>query len=114
MEPRRPPTPSLVKRLQRLSSLRLNFVIDQPRRRATARFVGSSSLVCGSRSVPSASLGSTESLVCPVKLYLGSDLTPEEHARAQITDSTVRLAVGIEHVDDLIADLEQALRKIFG
>jgi cystathionine beta-lyase/cystathionine gamma-synthase len=61
-----------------------------------------------------ASLGSTESLVCPVKLYLGSDLTAEEHARAQIKDSTVRLAVGIEHVDDLVADLEQALRNVFG
>jgi cystathionine beta-lyase/cystathionine gamma-synthase len=61
-----------------------------------------------------ASLGSTESLVCPVKLYLGSDLTTEEHMRAHIKDSTVRLAVGIEHVDDLIADLEQALDKIFG
>ncbi len=61
-----------------------------------------------------ASLGSTESLVCPVKLYLGSDLTAEEHARAQIKESTVRFAVGIEHVDDLIADVEQALRKTFG
>jgi cystathionine beta-lyase/cystathionine gamma-synthase len=61
-----------------------------------------------------ASLGSTESLVCPVKLYLGSDLTAEEHARAHIKDSTVRLAIGIEHVDDLVADLEQALRKVFG
>jgi cystathionine beta-lyase/cystathionine gamma-synthase len=61
-----------------------------------------------------ASLGSTESLVCPVKLYLGSDLTAEEHARAQIKDSTVRFAVGIEHVDDLIADIDQALRKVFG
>jgi len=61
-----------------------------------------------------ASLGSTESLVCPVKLYLGSDLTAEERARAQIKDGTVRLAVGIEHVDDLVADIEQALVKIFG
>jgi cystathionine beta-lyase/cystathionine gamma-synthase len=61
-----------------------------------------------------ASLGSTESLVCPVKLYLGSDLTAEERARAQIKDGTVRLAVGIEHVDDLIADIDQALRKTFG
>ena len=58
-----------------------------------------------------ASLGSTESLVAPVKLYLGSDLSAEEQARAQIKDGTVRFAVGIEHVDDLIADLEQALRQ---
>jgi cystathionine beta-lyase/cystathionine gamma-synthase len=61
-----------------------------------------------------ASLGSTESLVAPVKLYLGTDLSPEEQARAQIRDGTVRFAVGIEHVDDLIADVEQALRKVFG
>ena len=58
-----------------------------------------------------ASLGSTESLVCPVKLYLGSDLTAEEHARAQIKESTVRFAVGIEHVDDLIDDIDQAMAR---
>jgi cystathionine beta-lyase/cystathionine gamma-synthase len=58
-----------------------------------------------------ASLGSTESLVAPVQLYLGSDLTAEEQQRAQIKESTVRLAVGLEHVDDLIADLDQALLK---
>jgi cystathionine beta-lyase/cystathionine gamma-synthase len=61
-----------------------------------------------------ASLGSTESLVAPVQLYLGSDLSAEDQARAQIKEGTVRLAVGIEHVDDLIGDLEQALRKVFG
>jgi cystathionine beta-lyase/cystathionine gamma-synthase len=61
-----------------------------------------------------ASLGSTESLVAPVKLYLGSDLSAEDQARAQLKDGTVRLAVGIEHVDDLIADVEQALHKTFG
>ncbi|RPI57025.1 MAG: PLP-dependent transferase [Lysobacterales bacterium] len=61
-----------------------------------------------------ASLGSTESLVAPVKLYLGTDLSAEEQTRAQIGDSTVRFAVGIEHADDLVADVEQALRKVFG
>ena len=61
-----------------------------------------------------ASLGSTESLVAPVKLYLGTDLSAEEQARAQLKDGTVRFAVGIEHVDDLLADVEQALRKVFG
>jgi cystathionine beta-lyase/cystathionine gamma-synthase len=61
-----------------------------------------------------ASLGSTESLVAPVKLYLGTDLSAEDQARAQLGDGTVRFAVGIEHVDDLIADIEQALRQIFG
>jgi cystathionine beta-lyase/cystathionine gamma-synthase len=61
-----------------------------------------------------ASLGSTDSLVAPVKLYLGMDLTSEEQQQAQIKDSTVRLAVGIEHIDDLIADLTQALTRVFG
>jgi cystathionine beta-lyase/cystathionine gamma-synthase len=60
-----------------------------------------------------ASLGSTESLVAPVKLYLGTDLSAEEQERAQLKEGTVRFAVGIEHVDDLIADIDQALRKIF-
>jgi len=61
-----------------------------------------------------ASLGSTESLVAPVQLYLGTDLSAEDQARAQIKEGTVRLAVGIEHVDDLIGDIEQALRRVFG
>lgn len=61
-----------------------------------------------------ASLGSTDSLVAPARLYLGSDLTAEEQARAGLADSTVRLAVGIEDPEDLIADLTQALEKVFG
>lgn len=60
-----------------------------------------------------ASLGSTESLVCPVQLYLGSDLSADEQKRAQIHESTVRFAVGIEHVDDLVADIDQAFAKTF-
>ncbi len=60
-----------------------------------------------------ASLGSTDSLVAPVKLYLGGDLSAEELERAGITDSTVRLAVGIEHADDLIADLARAFEKLW-
>jgi len=59
------------------------------------------------------SLGSTESLVAPVKLYQAGDLTADELAQSHISDSTVRLAVGIEHVDDLIADLTQAFDKVF-
>jgi cystathionine beta-lyase/cystathionine gamma-synthase len=61
-----------------------------------------------------ASLGSTDSLVAPAKLYLGSDLTPEEQARAGLKDSTVRLAVGIEDPVDLIDDLRQAFAKALG
>lgn len=58
-----------------------------------------------------ASLGSTDSLVAPAKLYGAGDLTAEELAGCGIEPSTVRLAVGIEHIDDLIADLTQAFAR---
>ena len=61
-----------------------------------------------------ASLGSTDSLVAPVQLYLARDLNADELQRAGISESTVRLAVGIEHSDDLIADLNQAFDEVFG
>ncbi len=62
----------------------------------------------------SASLGSAESLVAPVKLYWAYDLQGEELERSRIKDNTVRIAVGLEHVDDLKADLDQALARAFG
>ena len=41
------------------------------------------------------------------------DLLPskEEREKVGVTDNLIRLSVGIEHVDDLLADLEQALDK---
>jgi cystathionine beta-lyase/cystathionine gamma-synthase len=63
--------------------------------------------------VTASSLGSTDSLAAPVELYFGSDLSEAERAQAQIDPSTVRLAVGIEHIDDLIADVAQALDTVF-
>lgn len=55
------------------------------------------------------SLGGVESLVChPVSMTHGS-VPPEQRARLGITDGLVRLSVGIEDVDDLIADVLQAL-----
>ena len=38
-------------------------------------------------------------------------LTPEERARRGISDAMLRLSVGLEDSDDLIADLEQALER---
>jgi cystathionine beta-lyase/cystathionine gamma-synthase len=55
------------------------------------------------------SLGSADSLAAPVRLYLGSDLSTEEQHAAQISPATIRLSVGLEHIDDLIADVAQAL-----
>lgn len=56
-----------------------------------------------------ASVGSTESLVQPGQLMKPRDLNPAEQQWAAVTDRTMRLSIGIEDADDLIADLQQAL-----
>jgi cystathionine beta-lyase/cystathionine gamma-synthase len=55
------------------------------------------------------SMGCIESLVAPSALLFADDYSEEEARSAGITPLTVRLAVGLENVKDLIADLEQAL-----
>jgi cystathionine gamma-synthase len=60
----------------------------------------------------SASLGGTESLVLHVAAQAYSDLNPAQCLKEGIPQNLVRLAVGIEDADDLIADLDQALRSI--
>jgi len=41
-----------------------------------------------------------------------ASVPPEERARIGITDGLVRISVGIEDAEDLIADLEQAMAKL--
>ncbi len=56
------------------------------------------------------SLGGVESLVChPVSMTHGS-VPAADRAKLGLTDSLLRLSVGVEAVEDLIADLEQALK----
>ena len=40
-----------------------------------------------------------------------SQMSPEELAEQHITPSTVRLSIGVEHIDDILADIEQAFEK---
>jgi cystathionine gamma-synthase len=58
------------------------------------------------------SLGGVESLIEQPALMSFYELTTEERLQVGITDSLVRYAVGVEDSDDLIADLEQALREV--
>ena len=58
------------------------------------------------------SLGSTESLVEHPSSMTHSDVSPEDKALYGITDSLVRFSVGVEHYEDLIADIEQALELV--
>ncbi len=57
-----------------------------------------------------ASLGATESLVMPPQLLGSRDLSEEQQQLAGIGPGTVRLSIGLEAVEDLIADLTQALQ----
>lgn len=58
------------------------------------------------------SLGGTESLVCHPATTVHSGVPKETRERIGISDSTIRVSVGIEHAEDLIADLGQALDAI--
>ena len=73
--------------------------------KAADRFVRKLRLI---RHAPS--LGGVDSLVSEPRFTSHAHLTPEERARAGIPDGFLRLSIGIEDADDLIADMEQALR----
>jgi len=54
-----------------------------------------------------ANIGDVRSLVIHPATTTHSQLTPEEQATAGVTPGLVRLAVGIEHIDDILADLDK-------
>jgi len=54
-------------------------------------------------------IGDVRSLATHPASTTHRQLSPEELAQAGVTEDTVRLCVGIEHIDDLRADLAQAL-----
>ena len=59
-----------------------------------------------------ANVADVKSLVIHPYTTTHSQMSPEELAAQHITPSTVRLSIGTEHIDDIIADLSQALDKI--
>ena len=56
------------------------------------------------------SLGGVESLMTYPMLQTHADLSPQIREEIGITDTLLRLSVGIENAEDLMEDLEQALR----
>ena len=58
------------------------------------------------------SLGGVESLIGHPATMTHASIPKEERAKIKLTDSLIRLSVGIENVDDLISDLENALSKL--
>lgn len=59
-----------------------------------------------------ANVADVKSLVIHPYTTTHSQLTPEELERQHITPATVRLSIGTEHIDDILADLGQALEKV--
>ena len=56
-----------------------------------------------------ANVGDVRSLAIHPASTTHSQLSPEEQLATGVTEGYVRLSVGIEHIDDIIADLKQAL-----
>jgi O-acetylhomoserine (thiol)-lyase len=81
----------------------LSFGI-QGGREAGARFIDALQLV--TRLV---NIGDAKSLACHPATTTHRQLSPEELARAGVSEDLVRLSIGIEHIDDILADLAQAL-----
>lgn len=59
-----------------------------------------------------ANVADVKSLVIHPYTTTHSQMTPDELAQQHITPTTVRLSIGTEHIDDIIADLDQALAAI--
>jgi methionine-gamma-lyase len=58
------------------------------------------------------SLGCVDSLIEHPASMTHAVIPPETRKAAGVTDGLVRLSVGIEDIEDLVADLEQALAKV--
>ena len=73
-------------------------------REAGARFIDALKLV-----VRLVNIGDARSLACHPATTTHRQLGPEELATAGVSEDMVRLSIGIEHVDDIMADIDQAL-----
>jgi O-acetylhomoserine (thiol)-lyase len=56
-----------------------------------------------------ANIGDARSLAIHPATTTHSQLTPQEQGATGVSDGYVRLSVGIEHIDDIIADIERGL-----
>ena len=55
------------------------------------------------------SMGDAKSLACHPASTLHRQLTPEQKVLAGVSEDLIRISVGIEHIDDIIQDVEQAI-----
>ncbi|HEY3413824.1 MAG TPA: PLP-dependent aspartate aminotransferase family protein [Armatimonadota bacterium] len=84
----------------------VSFDLRDGGRRRVSRFIDSLKLA-----FPGPTLGDVETLVMYPALASHRALSAEQRAALGISDGLVRLSVGIEHAEDIIADIEQALAR---
>ena len=58
-----------------------------------------------------ANIGDAKSLIIHPASTTHQQLTPEQQAQSGITDDFIRFSVGLEDIEDIIADLDQALKN---
>ena len=56
-------------------------------------------------------IGDAKSLACHPASTTHRQMSPEEQRQAGVLPETIRLSIGIEHIDDIIADIDQALER---
>src|SRR5205814_8699071 len=56
-------------------------------------------------------IGDAKSLACHPASTTHPQMTPEQQLQAGVRPETIRVSIGIEHIDDIIADLDQALER---
>jgi O-acetylhomoserine (thiol)-lyase len=54
-------------------------------------------------------IGDAKSLACHPASTTHRQLSPEELASSGVTEDLIRLSIGIEHIDDILSDVDQAL-----
>lgn len=105
------PQYAIASKQQRGGGMVISFWIktakEEDKRSACATFLSSLKVFACAES-----LGAVESLAESPSLMTHGSVPPEKRKILGIDDSMVRLSVGIEHVDDLVGDIDQALSSI--
>ncbi len=99
------PQYKIARKQMRLGGNMISFELKGGTKRAH-RFINALRLVS-----ISSNLGDTRTIITHPATTTHSKLSPEERKLSGITDGMLRLSVGLENVDDLISDIEQALVK---
>ncbi len=100
------PQHDVARRLLRdgLGGAMVSFVLADGRRARVVRFLNALRLC-----IPATTLGDVYTLLLHPATSSHSYLTPEQRQAVGIAEGLVRLSVGVEDVDDIVADLDQAL-----